>query len=71
MNRNQVLINLAVILAITAAILVGFFGVSPENALKLKLGLDLRSGTHITLRLKEVKDPETGQVVRKPVVHED
>ncbi len=64
MNRNQVMINLAIIAAITAAILLGFFGLSPENSLKLKLGLDLRSGTHITLRLLEVKDPETGEVVR-------
>jgi preprotein translocase subunit SecD len=63
-NRNQVLINLAIIAVITAAILIGFFGLSPENSLKLKLGLDLRSGTHITLRLLEVKDPETGEVVR-------
>lgn len=64
MNRNQVLINLAIIAAITIAILVGFFGVSSENRLKLKLGLDLRSGTHITLQLKEVVDPQSGEVVR-------
>ena len=63
MNRNQVLANLAIIAAITVLILIGFFGLSPENRLKLKLGLDLRSGTHITLRLKEVVDPETQQVV--------
>ena len=64
MNRNQVLANLAIIAAITVLILIGFFGLSPENRLKLKLGLDLRSGTHITLRLKEVVDPETQQVVK-------
>ncbi len=64
MNKNQVLINLGIIAAITIFILVLFFGVAPEDRLKLKLGLDLRSGTHITLQLKEVKDPETGQVVR-------
>ena len=45
----------------TAAILLGFFGLSPENSLKLKLGLDLRSGTHITLRLLEVKAPRPGR----------
>lgn len=64
MNKNRVLINLAIIAAITLAILVGFFGVSPENRLKLKLGLDLRSGTHITLLLKPVEDPETHEMVK-------
>ena len=64
MNKNSVIINLTVIAVITLAILYGFFGVSDENKLKLKLGLDLRSGTHIGLRLKEVPDPETGEIIK-------
>lgn len=41
----------------------GFFGISkPEDRLKLKLGLDLRSGTHIALLLKEVEDPITHEI---------
>ncbi|MCR5661473.1 MAG: protein translocase subunit SecD [bacterium] len=63
-SKNKVLINLAIIALITIAILVGFYGVAPENRLKLKLGLDLRSGTHIALQLKEVEDPETHQPVK-------
>ena len=62
MNQTKVLINLVIIFLITAAILYGFFGTSEENRLKLKLGLDLRSGTHIALQLKEVEDPVTHQV---------
>lgn len=64
MRKTQVLTNLAIIAAITILILIGFFGLSPENRLKLKLGLDLRSGTHITLKLLEVVDPETKQPVK-------
>ncbi len=64
MNQTKVLINLVIILLITGAILYGFFGVSEENRLKLKLGLDLRSGTHITLQLKESVDPVTGEVTK-------
>lgn len=64
MNKNKVLINLVIIAVITLAILFGFFGVSPENRLKLKLGLDLRSGTHIALQLKEVEDPETHEMTK-------
>lgn len=64
MRKTQVLTNLAIIGGITLLILIGFFGVSPENRLKLKLGLDLRSGTHITLKLLEVVDPETKQPVK-------
>ena len=62
MNQTKVLINLVIIFLITAAILYGFFGTSEENRLKLKLGLDLRSGTHIALQLKEVEDPVTHEV---------
>lgn len=62
MNKNRVLINLAIIAAITLAVLIGFFGVNDESKLKLKLGLDLRSGTHITLQLIPVEDPETKEV---------
>ncbi|MBQ7569182.1 protein translocase subunit SecD [bacterium] len=64
MNKNSVIINVTVIAVITLAILYGFFGVSDANKLKLKLGLDLRSGTHIALKLKEVVDPETGEVTK-------
>ncbi len=64
MNKNKVIVNLTVIAVITLAILFGFFGVSDENKLKLKLGLDLRSGTHITLKLKEVVNPEDGSVTK-------
>ena len=63
MNKStKVLINLVIIFLITAAILYGFFGVKEEDRLKLKLGLDLRSGTHITLQLTPVEDPQTHEV---------
>lgn len=62
MNQTKVLINLVIIFLITAAILYGFFGVAEKDRLKLKLGLDLRSGTHIALQLKEVEDPVTHKV---------
>ena len=68
MNQStKVLINLVIILLITGAILYGFFGVSkPEDRLKLKLGLDLRSGTHIALQLKEVEQEKSDKKAEIP-----
>lgn len=63
-QQTKVLVNLVVIFLITAAILYGFFGVNEKDRLKLKLGLDLRSGTHIALQLKPVEDPMSGKVTK-------
>ncbi|MBN9420303.1 MAG: protein translocase subunit SecD [Candidatus Eremiobacteraeota bacterium] len=35
-----------------------------SNKLKLRLGLDLKSGSHIAVRLMEAKDPITGEVIK-------
>ena len=62
MNQKKVIVNLAIIAIITLAILFGFFGLSDDKKLNLKLGLDLRSGCHIALKLIPVADVDTGKL---------
>ncbi len=54
------LLGIVVITAISVYSIYNF----EKKEFKIKLGLDLRSGTHIALQLKPMKDPVTGKEVK-------
>lgn len=62
-KKNTNLILLALIFAVTIASIFTFYNFK-EKRVTLKLGLDLRSGSHLTLRLKPILNPVTGQMTK-------
>ncbi|MBI2251148.1 MAG: hypothetical protein HYU63_00005, partial [Armatimonadetes bacterium] len=57
-NKNKEIILTILIAIITILSWLSFYDYKNKN-FKIKLGLDLRSGSHLTLRLKPVIDPST------------
>ncbi|MEW6279566.1 MAG: protein translocase subunit SecD [Candidatus Eremiobacterota bacterium] len=62
MRSGSNLIQLALILVFCGICFWGIYDPA-TNRLDLKLGLDLRSGSHIALQLSPARDPVTGEVV--------
>lgn len=57
--KNTVYVMLIFLLAVGSVFIIYNF---KDNKFNVKLGLDLRSGSHIVLKLKPVMDPNTKQV---------
>lgn len=57
----KTLVYLVLILVVTVASFAAFYNFQ-TGKVNLKLGLDLRSGSHLTVQLLPVKDPSTGKL---------
>ena len=60
-TKTKNLVLLLIILAVTIASVFTFYSVK-QKKFTMKLGLDLRSGSHLTLELKPVLDPVTNKM---------